>query len=205
MGRRGVVGALYRVGRRGWSGGILRSAYVNIFSILDRCFPVWYTMPMAYETSIEITRVESTAGEIVDVPSKPLSLDEDNFALAIIEYGGNLRKAYTAVFGDAYNPMARARELMGRSDIALRIRDITESVHESALISLGSHLVELAGIRDLAKDQGNLKVALDSEVQRGKVAGFYIGKSDAAPTRKPSDLANPMVLIQISTSHDQSI
>lgn len=160
---------------------------------------------MAYEASTEITRLQSSSGEIVDVPSKPLSLDEDNFALAVIEYGGNLRKAYVAVFGDVYNPMARARELMGRSDIALRIRDITESVHESALISLGSHFVELADIRDLAKDQGNLKVALDSEVQRGKVAGFYIGKSDAAPMRKPGDLANPMVLIQISTSHDQSI
>lgn len=161
---------------------------------------------MAYDASTEITRVESTTGEIVDVPSKPLSLDEDNFALAVIEYGGNLRKAYTAVFGDVYNPVARARELMGRPDVALRIRDITASVHESALISLGSHLVELADIRDLAKDQGNLKVALDSEVQRGRVVGFYVGKSDGAPpARKPGDLANPMVLIQISTTHDQSI
>ena len=65
--------------------------------------------------------------------------------------------------------------------------------------------MELADIRDLAKDQGNLKVALDSEVQRGKVAGFYVGKSDAALSRKSGELDNPMVIIQISTSHDQSI
>ena len=67
-------------------------------------------------------------------------------------------------------------------------------------------MIELAEIRDLAKAQGNTKDALASEIARGKVAGFYVGKGDsAAPARPAGELANPMVVIQITTPHDSSI
>jgi hypothetical protein len=143
-------------------------------------------------------------GEVVDVnPIPALTADEDNFALAVIEYGGNLRYAYCEVFGAAVkNPVAKARMLLNRPHIALRIKQITEAVHENAFISLGSHLVELADIRDMAKDRNELKTALAAEEARGKVAGFYVGKE---VSRKPGDMSNPMVVIQISTPHDASI
>jgi hypothetical protein len=161
---------------------------------------------MSDQALTEVREVPPSTGEVIDVAPRPLTLDEDNFALSVIEYGGNLGKAYQAVFGEVSNPTARARALLARPEIVLRIKDITESVADNALISLGSHLVELADIRDLAKNQGQLKVALNAEEARGKVAGFYVGKSDSAPSpRKAGELGNPMILISVTTAQDHAI
>lgn len=161
----------------------------------------------------DVVEVASSLGEVVNLemqkapPLPELTLDEDTFCLAVIEYGGNLRKAFQEVWGgDARQPTARARALIARPEVQVRIQDLGSSVTEQSLISLGGHMVELAEIRDLAKAQGNTKDALASEIARGKVAGFYVGKGDsAAPPRSAGELANPMVVIQISTPHDASI
>lgn len=157
----------------------------------------------------EVYEVPTSSGQVVDVaPVLPqLTAQEDTFALAVIEYGGNLRRAYEEAFGIGDStPVAKARALMARPEIALRIRDITESVQEGALVSLGSHLVELADIRDLAKAQGQLKVALNAEEARGRVAGFYIGKEGpAAKGGSGAGNGNPMVMISITTHQDASI
>lgn len=137
----------------------------------------------------------------------PLTAQQDMFCLAVIEYGGNIRKAYEEAFGvGASTPLARGRALLALPQVALRIRELTESVKEAALVSLGSHLTELADIRDLAKETGQLKTALDAETARGKVAGFYIGK-EGTPAKggTGAGVNNPMVLISISTRHDQNI
>lgn len=158
----------------------------------------------------DAVEVAPSTGEVVKTVPPPLprlTLDEDSFCLAVVEHGGNLRRAFQEIWGeDVGQPAARARALLARPEITVRIQDLTGSVAEQSLISLGSHMVELAEIRDLSKAQGNVKTALDAEVQRGKVAGFYVGKGDsAAPTRKSGELENPMVLIQITTGHDASI
>lgn len=158
----------------------------------------------------DIIEVKPSSGQVVEQQPPPplprLTLDEDTFCLAVIEYGGNLRRAFQEVWPDMSQPTARARALLARREIEVRIQDLTGSVAEQSLISLGSHMIELAEIRDLAKNQGNTKDALAAEVQRGKVAGFYVGKGDSAPpARKPGELENPMVLIQITTGHDASI
>lgn len=157
----------------------------------------------------EVYEVPTSSGQVVDVapPLPQLTVQEDTFALAVIEYGGNLRRAYEEAFGIGDStPVAKARALMARPEIALRIRDITESVQENALVSLGSHLVELADIRDLAKTQGQLKVALNAEEARGRVAGFYIGKEGpAAKGGSGATNGNPMVMISITTHQDASI
>lgn len=167
---------------------------------------------MLSESSItDVVEISASNGQIVEQkeapPLPPLTLDEDTFCLAVIEYGGNLRRAFQEVWGeDVRQPTARARALIARPEIQIRIQDLGASVTEQSLISLGGHMVELAEIRDLAKAQGNTKDALASEIARGKVAGFYVGKGDsAAPARPAGELANPMVVIQISTPHDSSI
>lgn len=110
--------------------------------------------------------------EVVTLPS--LTVEEDTFAMAVIEYGGNLAAAYRAAFGkEAQNPIAHARLMIGRPEIAKRIQELTELTQEHALISIGSHLQELAEIRDLSKTAGQLKTAMEAEVKRGVVAGFY--------------------------------
>jgi len=157
----------------------------------------------------EVYEVSASGGQVVDFAQSlpPLTAKEDMFALAVIEYGGNLRKAYEEAFGIGdTTPVAKARALMARPEVALRIRDITESVQQNALVSLGSHLVELADIRDLAKDQGQLKVALNAEEARGRVAGLYIGKEGAgAKGGSGAGAGNPMVMISITTHQDASI
>lgn len=160
-------------------------------------------------TVTEAYEVPASSGEVVEVaaPLPPLTAKEDMFALAVIEYGGNLKKAYEEAFGIGdFAPTAKARELMNRPEIAFRIRQITEAAHEGALMSLGSHLMELADIRDLAKDQGQLKVALNAEEARGRVYGLYVGKEgpSARGNTGPSK-GGPMVMISISTTHDTSI
>lgn len=134
---------------------------------------------------------------IVELP--PLAPDEDTFCLAVIEYGGNLGAAYKAAFGqDQTLAIARARELITRPEIAKRIQELTIATEEHALISLGSHLVKLAEIRDVAIDNMQLKTALDAEVKRGEVAGFY--QSKVAPKNPAPGEGGAMVQININGS-----
>jgi hypothetical protein len=128
----------------------------------------------------------------------PLTVDEDTFALGVIEYGGNLGAAFRAVWPDAPNPVARARELMTRPEVALRIKALTEAVEEHALISLGSHLTQLAEIRDLSLKRGEMKTALTAEVKRGEAVGFYDGKMVAG--KNSEGPSNPSVVINIGNS-----
>lgn len=133
--------------------------------------------------------------EIVTLPQ--LTSEEDTFALAIIEYGGNLAAAYRSVFAGEDekipNAAAKARELLSKPHIAKRIHQLTLAVEEHALISLGSHLVKLAEIRDISIHTGNLKIALGAEVKRGEAAGFYANKI----AQKPGE-GGPMVQVTIN-------
>ena len=104
----------------------------------------------------------------------PLTQAEDTFSLAIIECGGNIASAYKMTYGeDSPFPIARGKELLSKPQIALRIREITDKIQDASLISMGAHLYELADIRDLAKNSGQLKVALSAERTRGEVVGLY--------------------------------
>lgn len=108
----------------------------------------------------------------------PLGAQEDSFALAVIEYGGNLAAAYRSVFGKDKQGLRKAQELISRPEIALRIKAIADATQEHALISLGSHLQQLAVIRDKSIKMGDMRTGLAAEVQRGTVAGYYKEKSD---------------------------
>lgn len=117
----------------------------------------------------------------MNTPTRPedvfLTPEEDLFCLTVIEYNGNLKAAYAAVFGDQVtHPLARAKLLLAKPEIQARIADLNEVTREHSLVSLESHLLELAEIRDLAKIQGALKVAFSAEEARGKAAGLYVTK-----------------------------
>lgn len=164
-------------------------------------------------TSVEVTPevlgsvcddVVPVDGGITDVvPLLPeLTVEEDTFALAVVEYGGNLRSAYIATFGTQNQTLARANLLMQRPEIVARVRDLMGVVSENALISLGSHLIELADIRDLAKATGQLKTALSAEESRGRAAGLYIGKEGASAKHAPG---NVTVMVAVTTNQDANI
>lgn len=124
-----------------------------------------------------------------------LTIDDDTFCLAVIECGGNLAAAYSQVYGNCSNASARARQLLLRPEIAKRIQALTAAVEEHALVSLGSHLIKLAEIRDLAIKTDNLKVALNAETKRGEAAGFYAGK-----VADPKAPGGPAVVINIGNT-----
>ena len=160
---------------------------------------------MSETLPLELTEVPSSGGLVVenDVVVLPsLTSEEDTFCLAVVEYGGNLKSAYLATFGNISNPAARARSLMARPEIVARTRELMGTITENALISLGSHLVELADIRDLAKATGQLKTALSAEEARGRVAGFYIGKDGANSKHAPG---KTVVMVSVTTNHDANI
>lgn len=154
-----------------------------------------------------LVEVPLSGGEVVEVPETladypPLSSEEDTFALAMIEYGGNLLKAYRAAFGPNQSmPTARAKQLLNNPAIALRIRELSESIKEATFITLGTHLAQLAAIRDEAFDQGQLKVAYTAERSRGEVVGLYnrFQHGDA------KDKAPVAIQINFASPHDQSI
>lgn len=120
--------------------------------------------------------------DVVDAVYPPCTKEEDDFALAVVEYGGNVRTAYQAAFGDKDPfPVSRATQLIKRPQVALRIKELTDKINEASLVSLTSHLMELADIRDLAKMSGQLKTALSAEISRGTVVGLYRMSAQSTP------------------------
>lgn len=153
----------------------------------------WYTTRMSENS-------QSTTTELA-----LLTQEEDTFCLAVIEFGGNLGAAYRSAFGEGVtHATAKARELMCRPEVARRIQTLAKAVEEHALISLGSHLVKLAEIRDLAIGTGQLKVALGAETKRGEAAGFYTEKL-AGPKTPGAGPSAPSVMINISSNSPASV
>lgn len=124
----------------------------------------------------------SEPSEVVD--ALPLTAEEDTFCLAVIEYGGNLGAAYRSAFGKKAHsqPAAKGRELINRPDIALRIKALADATQEHAMISLGSHFMQLARLRDIAVKTGDVRTGLAAEVKRGELAGFYKEQGPKDPT-----------------------
>lgn len=130
-----------------------------------------------------------------------LTQEEDTFALAVIECGGNLAAAYKqAIDPECRVAGARARELMSRPEIAKRIHQLQIALDEHSLISIGSHLGKLAEIRDLAIATDQLKTALGAEKARGEAAGFYAGKAAAKTPGGPSEDSVRSVHIHIGST-----
>jgi len=127
---------------------------------------------------------------IEEVALEPLTIKEDAFALAVVEYNGNLKAAYLAIFGeDAPSPLANARILSANPSVVARVRALLFAAEEQDLISRSSHLAELAEIRDMAKIMKAPKTALEAERSRGEVAGFYSNKSEEGASDLERELA----------------
>jgi hypothetical protein len=133
----------------------------------------------------------------------PLTLEEDTFALAMVECAGNVAAAYKMAFGlDAVMPLARGKELLTKPAIALKIRDLTDKIEDASLISVGAHLNQLANIRDIAIATGQIKVAYSAERSRGEAVGIY-QKHDAKNQNKGTGAVN--IQINMASKHDASI
>jgi len=133
-----------------------------------------------------------------ELPLVPLSVDEDSFCLAMVECSGNVAAAYRMAFGEeARYPGSKGKELLARPNIQSRIRELSTAVEDTTLFSLGTHLMELATIRDMAKLQGQLKVALQAERTRGEATGLY--------QQKPQNTGQTLVQVNMVSKYDVSI
>lgn len=145
---------------------------------------------------------EAPLPEVYDPTKERCSVDEESFALAVIEYGGNVSAAYKAVFGDDVTfPNAKGHALLAIPRVALKIKTITDATQEATLISVGAHLQELARIRDIALVRGETKVAFTAERSRGEAVGIY------QKHEKGGGKGNGAVNIQINmaSKHDVNI
>lgn len=150
----------------------------------------------------EDTKALVEVDETLKYPS--LTVDEETFALAVVESSGNIAAAYRMTYGnDVKFPLARGKSLLCNPSVALKIRDITDAIQDASLISVGAHLHELAEIRDLAKATGQLKTALAAERHRGEAVGIY-QKHDAANKGKGNNQA-VQVNINMASKHDVNI
>lgn len=140
----------------------------------------------------------TTVAEAEELPLVPLSTDEDSFCLAMIECSGNVALAYKMAFGDDVRYAgSKGKELLQRTNIQSRIRELSTVVEDTTLFSLSTHLMELATIRDMAKLQGQLKVALQAERTRGEATGLY--------QQKPQNTGQTLVQVNMVSKYDVSI
>jgi hypothetical protein len=147
----------------------------------------------------DLTIIDDESTTLVEYP--PLTQEEDTFALAMIEYSGNVVRAYKAAFGDdSRMPQARGIALMQLPQVALRIRDLNDAIKEASHISLGTHLMQLAAIRDEALNAQQFKVALHAERSRGEAMGYYMNSNGGGKH-------TPQVAIQVNfaSPHDKAI
>lgn len=133
------------------------------------------------------------------LPYPSITPDEDRFLLALIEYSGNVGAAYRSVFGDdVAMAVSAGRAILAKPQVALRMKELCNTVELSKEFQKDLHLSELANIRDLAKATGQIKVALSAEQARGAVFGLY---------SEPSAKSGPSVAVQVNlvSKHDHNI
>lgn len=71
-----------------------------------------------------------------------------------------------------------ASRLLKNSKIIARIAELREPVLKELGLTLESHLLELASLRDEAKKSNQFGAAITAEVARGKAAGVAVDKSE---------------------------
>lgn len=146
----------------------------------------------------QVALTAMTVVEAEELPLAPLSTDEDSFCLAMIECSGNVALAYKMAFGDGIRyASSKGKELLQQPNVQARIRELSVIVEDTTLFSLSTHLMELATIRDMAKLQGQLKVALQAERTRGEATGLY--------QQKPQNTGQTLVQVNMVSKYDVSI
>lgn len=96
--------------------------------------------------------------------------------------GKNASDAYRAAYDVAdmgsFTINAEASKLRRSPKIDAWIRAGHVAHLAAGIISKEEHVRELGAIREIAKDQGDLKTAVAAEHLRGKVSGFYVERSE---------------------------
>jgi len=80
------------------------------------------------------------------------------------------------------------------------INEMKQDLYETSGVSMASHLTALKEMRDEARDNNHYSAAINAEVARGRVAGFYELKNKAEDSMEQMSKDE---LIQILEKYDQ--
>lgn len=106
-----------------------------------------------------------------------LTEKQERFCVAYIEKG-NASEAYRLAY-DAGNMKPetvtkRASELIANANVAQRVSELRAPVVTRSQLTLEQHLEDLRKLRDSAEKDGQLGVAVQAEIARGKASGHYV-------------------------------
>lgn len=106
-----------------------------------------------------------------------LTPKQEAFVLAYLQTGNAneaYRRAYDAGGMTPQSVEKEAKRLLKHPLVTPRLERISQRAEVKALLSLEDHMDELRGLRDLAKQNGQVSAAIAAEVKRGELRRFYV-------------------------------
>ena len=119
----------------------------------------------------------------------------DPSAIPILDYGiTDMQEKFCQIYATQNVTQTEAAKLAGYSDpapmaskflngrdypkVVERIREIKGELAKKYEVTYDNHITELAKIRDIALQNGQVAAAVSAEKQRGMAAGLYISRSE---------------------------
>lgn len=105
-----------------------------------------------------------------------LTPKQEKFCLEFIQCGNAAeayRRAYSAEKMKPETVWSNASRIMADSKVLARVSELRADAAQKAMVTLESHLADLARLRDLAEEDGQFSAAITAEISRGKAVGLY--------------------------------
>jgi len=119
----------------------------------------------------------------------------DPSAIPLLDYGiTDMQEKFCQIYATQNVTQTEAAKLAGYSDpapmaskflngrdypkVVERIREIKGELAKKYEVTYDNHITELAKIRDIALQNGQVAAAVSAEKQRGMAAGLYISRSE---------------------------
>jgi len=108
---------------------------------------------------------------------KKLTAKQEAFCVAYAACN-NATEAYKQVYDVAPNSKPEtvrngAYKVLCRPEVEARVAELRGQAARAGLVTLESHLTDLARLRDLAEEDGQFSAAITAEISRGKAVGLY--------------------------------
>jgi phage terminase small subunit len=105
-----------------------------------------------------------------------LTPKQEKFCLEFIQCGNAAeayRRAYNTERMKPESIWVNSSKLMADANVAQRVAELRNQAAQKAMVTLESHLADLARLRDLAEEDGQFSAAITAEISRGKAVGLY--------------------------------
>lgn len=109
-----------------------------------------------------------------------LTAKQEAFCVAYVACN-NASEAYRQTYGVSQTSKPEtvrnnAYKVLCRPEVEARVAELRAQAARAGLVTLESHLADLARLRDLAEQDGQLSAAITAEISRGKAVGLYTDK-----------------------------